>query len=234
MGAYAATDAKFERYGTPYFGLAPYGGYQGQTIVESQDALGVPFLVGNDRYQVVVCSDSGTLSASPEFRYWYAAAPPWTDILALDDDTPTFHAVDEDGMAVAGELELPFRENKSPSEWLITGAIVEYTPMPRVVSPMVDEETVVGFDVTIEGYGLPSFSTMAGFRSTGVKSSATVTVAEDLAIETDDPWPNTRTIFVPCRIGDRVRAARVLITNLTLCEINRVSLWGDSTPLRDA
>lgn len=45
-------------------------------------ASDVPFIQGNDRYQVVVLAKQGTSTVAPEFRYWYAGPPEWEGSLA--------------------------------------------------------------------------------------------------------------------------------------------------------
>lgn len=37
----------------------------------------IRYLVGNDRYQVVVLANEGTSTTPPEFRYWFAGPPDW-------------------------------------------------------------------------------------------------------------------------------------------------------------
>lgn len=203
-------------------GTRPIAGYHPAVIVPSQDELGVPFLMGNDRYQIIVCSDSGTSSSSPSWRYWYAGGAPWGEALALDLNNPTFYTTDENGDPVMASLELPFREVKTNQNILVTGVLVEFTPQPMSLDPTSTAN--VAMSIRVEGYGLPDYTAVTS--GGGVARSETLSFSESVGIQPDDPWPNVRTIHFPCRMNIRLRSARVVITDLSLMEINRVTLLG--------
>lgn len=209
---------------------APYVGYANPLGASSQDNLGVPFLLGNDRNQVIVCSSSGDSASTPSFRYWYAGGAPWGESIAGDTNSPVFHTVDEDESPVMANIELPFQEMKAGTGASVDGLYVEYTPQPLSIDPSNGSATV-GFSARVEGYGLPSFSTSAGSQTTGVITSEVWTVTIDLADQTDDPWPNTRTVHVPIRLTSIVRAFRVILTDVYLMELNRVTVFGKQRPL---
>lgn len=216
----------------PYASL-PYAGFARTIITPSQDQIGVPFLHGNDRYQVVVCADSGTGSSVPSWRYWNASGAPWGEVIALDQNSPQFYATDENGLAVQAEIEFPLREIKTNQNLLVSGVLVEFTPQPLALEPGIDPMAAVTFTVRVEGYGLPDFERTDSGRKTGVVVSEPLTFTETIVLEPSDPWPNTRTEFLPCRLNVRLRAARIVITEMSLCEINRVTLMGVVGPQRN-
>ena len=222
-----ATDTGFARVRYSY---APFAAYSNAAGAASQDNLGVPFLLGNDRYQIVVCASTGDSATVPSFRYWYAGGAPWGEVIAGDVNSPDFHTVDEDGAPVMASLELPFKEVKSASNVQIDGLYVEFTPQPLVLTPS-EGATTVGFSVRVEGYGLPAFNTTAGNTTTGVLTSEVTTVAIELGDQTDEPWPNTRTVYVPIRFTSLVRSFRVIYTDMFLIEHNRTTVWGKQRPL---
>jgi hypothetical protein len=223
-------DAKDTRYGAARFTQVPYAAYSNPAGVASEDQLGVPFLLGNDRYQVVVCADSGTSASAPAWRYWYGGAVPWGEHIAQDSNFPVFHTVDEDEVAVMADLELGFRQTKAASEVLVDGLYVEFTPQPQSVSPLT-EDAEAGFSVRVEGYGLPDYANTIGTMTTGVIVSDVTTVTLDLADQPNDPWPNTRTVHVPIRFSSHVRAFRPIFSDLYLVEVNRVTVLGKQLPL---
>lgn len=224
----------------PYASL-PYAGYHTAILVPSQDDIGVPFLVGNDRYQVIVCSDSGTSSSQPAWRYWYAGGAPWGEKIALDAGNPVFYTIDETGAPVSGSIEFPFRELRlyrrsgfqSRTEQ-VDGVLVEFTPQPFLVQSGMDPDTLIGFDVHVEAIGGNEFARIQddGTKS-GVAVSETFSFSEKISFQPEDPWPNTRTKYFPLRMDDRFRGARIIISNIMLCEINRAELLGTITEARE-
>jgi len=231
VGAYGA----FRYAGAPYAGASPV------TIVPSQSDIGVPFLVGNDRYQVVVCSDSGTSASAPSFRYWYAGGAPWGEKLVQDANNPQFYTTDENGAAVSGSIEFPFRELRlyrrtgfqSRTEQ-VDGVLIQFTPQPYSIESGINPTTTVGFDVHVEGIGGVNYARVLSSGSyTGVSVSDTFSFTEAISLQPDSPWPNTREVYIPVRMQDRFRAGRIVITNIKLCEINRAELLGTITEARE-
>jgi hypothetical protein len=215
------------RYGSTRYGAQPYGGLSPATIIPTRNVSGITFLTSNDRYQVVACSYGGTLDTPPEFRYWYAAPAPWAEELNQDEYLPPYHTADEDGTTPAGTLELPYRRIKSPQEMTASGVVVEFIPRPTAIAETLDSMTVLGFSVQIEGQGVADYTRAgAGALTSGVTRSDILTFAEDTTDQESSTWPNIRTVYLPCRIRDRLRAARVLVTDITLCEILSVQLIG--------
>lgn len=228
-------------YATGRFGQLAYGGLHPAVVTPSQDEIGVPFLVGNDRYQVIVCSDSGTSASAPSFRYWYAGGAPWGEKIALDTMNPQFYTTDENGAAVSGSLEFPFRELRlyrrsgfqSRTEQ-VEGVLIQFTPQPQAVESTIVGTTTVGFTVYVEAIGSNEYARTQGDGTlTGVAVSLVGTFSEAISSQPASPWPNTRTKYFPLRLGDRVRGARVIIAGIKLCEINRVELLGSITEARE-
>lgn len=222
-------------YALPRYGSGRYGGDHPASLTPSQDVIGVPFLGANDRYQVVVCADSGNAATAPQFRYWYASTPTWEESLAHDLYFPLGYTVDEVGVAVMGSLELPFREfaarYNAGIEVTVEGVQVEFVLQPAAVDVAVDSATNVGFSVRIEADGLVDYARTVAGRTTGVWASPTLTFSETLGVQAATPWPNVRTEFFPFR-SVKCRAARAIFTNVALCEIVRVQLIGTQVPLR--
>lgn len=232
MAAFTTTaQRQFVGYGTGGYSFGPYAGYIPAVIVASEADDSIPFLAGNDRYQVLVCASSGDSATAPQFRYWYAGGAPWGEVIRGDDENPQFYTVDENGAAPAGSVELPFREIKTNQEAQIDGVLVEFTPQPYNLIAGDDTTVDVGFSCRVEGYGPPDYARVTAPTTTGIAASATVTFAEDLSAQADSPWPNTRTVYIPIRLDVKVRAARVILTAVKLCEINRVTLLGKMVPL---
>lgn len=228
---------------TVYGGYAtrPYAGYNPAVTTPSQDDIGVPFLVGNDRYQVIVCSDSGTSASAPSFRYWYAGGAPWGEKIAEDAMNPQFYTTDENGDPVSGSVEFPFRELRlyrktgfaSRTEQ-VDGVLIEFTPQPLSIEDAINPTTTVSFDVHVEGLGGVNYARLqADGSKTGVTVSQTQSFSEVISYQPDNPWPNTRTVYLPLRMNDRFRAARIVIENIQLCEINRAELLGGISEARE-
>lgn len=216
------------RFGSHRFGFVPYGGLSRSTTVPTRNVSGIIFLTSNDRYQVVSCSYGGTLDVAPEFRYWYAAPAPWAEELSNDEHIPPFYSQDEDGTIPVGSIELPYRAIKNPQEERIAGVLVEFIPRPSSLdSDSVWPVHTVGFSVRVEGQGVQGYQVAgSGGGNVGIVTSNTCTFSEDVDEHGSSPWPNVRTEFFPCRLSSRVRAARVVITDLQLIEIVSVSLMG--------
>lgn len=223
-------------YALPRYANGRYAGDHPASLTPSQQVLGVPFLGANDRYQVVVCSDSGTSSSAPEFRYWYASTPTWEESLAGDLYFPIGYTVDEDGTPVMGSLETPFREfamrrSAQVVEATVDGILVEFIPQPAAVDTAVLSTTNVGFSIRVEADGLVDYTRTVTSRTTGVWASATLTFAEELGDQAGTPWPNMRAEYFPIR-SQKCRSARVILTNVSLCEIVRIQLLGKLLPAR--
>lgn len=223
-----------QTYGGTTYGALLYGGESPATVIPTRNVSGILFLTSNDRYQVVTCSYGGTLDVAPEFRYWYAAPPSWAEELNNDSFLPPYYSADEDGTIPTGSLELPFRKLKSPQEMLIKGVVVEFIPRPSsLTSNTVSDSATLGFSVQVEGQATPDYERAVTGGTTGMIVSETLSFSESVTVQPDEPWPNIRTEWFPCRIQQRCRAARVILTSVKLVEILSVQLIGDtSIPVR--
>jgi hypothetical protein len=227
------------RFASQFFGGIPFfggnspvagGGGGGEGGGGSSTPTGIVFIVSNDRYQVVTCSYGGSLTTAPEFRYWFAAPPQWGEELSGDDLFPMYYADDEDGEVPTGSLELPYRLLKSPQEAAIRGVMVEFIPRPSSLTgsvPSIDQ--TLGFSAQVEGQGVPSYTRTATGGTTGIAVSDVESFSESIVAQANEPWPNIRTVFLPCRLTSKVRAARVIISAIQLVEIVSVTLIGDTT-----
>jgi hypothetical protein len=221
-------------YGGAAYGTLPYGGYIPANIIPTRNVSGITFLTSNDRYQVVACSYGGSLSTPPEFRYWYAGPAPWAESLGDDDYIPPFYSEDEDGLLPVGSLELPFRKFSQGQEGEITGVTVEFVPRPSSIThDTVTSGQDVTFTVTVEAQGVRGYTSGTGITTTGMTSSESFSFAEDAAEQGSTMWPNLRTVFYPTRVQTRCRSARVVVTDVRLCEIVSVSLTGKTLSGRD-
>lgn len=221
------TTATVYRYGSQRFGITLYGGLTGANVGVSRNVTGIIFLTSNDRYQVVTCSYGGTSSTPPEFRYWYAAPPSWGEELNGVSFIPPYFVANEDGIIPVGSIETPYRLLKAPQEARISGVMVEFIPRPgSLTSDQITSDAEIGFTVQVEGQGVPDYVRDTPIGNSGIVISNAISWSEDAAAQTAEPWPNIRTQFVPCRLTTRVRAARVLLSNISLCEIVSVSLVG--------
>lgn len=79
IGSYSG----FEIYNDMAIDNYSYGDLSSSSIPGPISATSdIPFLVGNDRYQVVALAKQGTSTVAPEFRYWYAGPAEWDSSLA--------------------------------------------------------------------------------------------------------------------------------------------------------
>lgn len=224
------------RYGSTRYGALPYGGLAPRTIIPTRDPSGIIFLTANDRYQVVSCSFGGDSSNPPQFRYWYANAPGWAENLNNDLDLPGWYSTDENSEATIGTLELPFRAAPNNQEMLVKNVTVEFVPRPSALTnENLDSSMTVSISCHVEAQGVPEYSRTADqTRASGMLSSDTYTFSELASEQSATIWPNIRTVTFPCRITQRVAAARAVLTDIQLCEILSVTLMGDTNvPARD-
>jgi len=223
------------RYGSTRFGGLPFGGGSPASVIPTRPISGIIFLTANDRYQIVSCSYGGDLSTPPEFRYWYAQLPGWAENLNNDDYIPDFYSADENGDIPVGSLELPFRLLKYPKEMLIKGISVEFVPRPSTLTnESLNDSDTLGFSVHIEAQGVPDYTRSGTYGRSGMLSSQTETFSESVMDQDSDIWPNIRIVSMPCRIQQRVSAARIIFSDIKLCQIMSVALIGDTNiPARD-
>lgn len=192
----------------------------------------VPFLQSNDRYQLVVCVDQGTSTTTAEFRHWYAGPPLWSEAVAGDSAYPTQYTLDEDGLYTPGSLELPFQSFKGEAD--IQGVYVEFNTRPTSISESIATTYPIGFTASVEGYGVSGYSrTVTGSLTTGVHTSTTRSYTSSAGYQADEPWPNTRGEYIPIQLGQRVKKARVILSDIHLVEIVNVQLIGTILPNRD-
>lgn len=226
-------------YGNAAYGRGRYAGDHPAVLIPSVDNHGIPYIVGNDRYQIVCCTDTGTDSSPPVFRYWYAGPPLWDEALADDPAIPAWFTLDDGGAAPAASIELPFRSIipyrstvRLPHYISIDGVLVEFRPQPSEAERGLGDVTI-GFSVYVEAYGLPTYSRDVGNgQSSGVEVSVTQSWSGNLADQDSATWPNVRTVYLPLRMGSHYRAARPVIFDLTCVEIERVQLIGDLVEYR--
>ena len=223
------------RFGSRRYGNTLYGGLSPRTIVPTRDSSGIVFLTANDRYQVISCSYGGDGSTPPEFRYWYANTPGWAEDLNNDSFFPEWYSKDEDGTITKGTLELAFQPARNNTEMFVQNVTVEFVPRPATLTnESFDSDVTVGFSCHVEAQGVADYSRSTGVRTTGMVVSNTETFSELASAQDGGIWPNIRTVTFPCRIQQRVQSARVVLTDIQLCEILSVTLMGESAvPARD-
>lgn len=228
-------------YGTVgYEGTLPLG------VTPADSQLGIPFIAGNDRYQVVVCADRGTSAAIPSFRYWYAGAPLWNEELSGDSRFPHYYGVDENGASVSGELQLTDRTfdfirqtRRFVSDVTVDMIEVSYIPRPSGLGESIAGGTTIGFTGRVEGYGVNNYRRMTTTSASavvfsGVAVSDSFTFRSTASEQASNHWPEVHTTVLPVRLSQRVRTFRLILTDITLCEIVRVTLLGDLGPIREA
>jgi hypothetical protein len=222
------------RYGSAVYGRVPYGGNSPAVIIPTRNVSGIIFLVSNDRYQVISCSYGGSLSFPPEFRYWYAGPPPWAEDLAQDGFIPPWYSEDEKQAIPVASLELPFRKFSAGQEGIIKDVVVEFIPRPAILTGnTVTTGGTCSFSVWVEAQGVRAYTQGTGATTIGMVTSPTFMFSEDVTGQGSSVWPNIRTEIFPTRIDTHVRSARVVLSNIQLCEILSVSLVGTSLPARD-
>lgn len=232
-------------YGAHAFGTIPYFGGIPATITPDDLQLGIPFMVGNDRYQVVVCADKGTASSSPQFRYWFASGQQWGHELAGDTRIPRYYATDENGDAVVGELQLAPRDfeyirtsgnRRYVSDVLVDKIVVDFVPRPTALtSETVVSSEPLGFTGHVEGYGVTEYLREDGTSMTfsGTAVSDSFTFQSSCGEQASDVWPAVRSVALPVRFNQRCRNVRVVLTEIRHVEILRVALFGDLGPIRE-
>lgn len=218
------------RYGSGAYGAIPYGGEAPATLIPTRNVSGIIFFTANDRYQVITCSYGGTIDTVPEFRYWYANAPGWGETLAGDTLLPDWFSDDEDGAIPVGSLELPYRQTKSPQEMRVEGVTVEFIPRPSIINESgIGSADNIGFTAKVEGIGVPDFTRDAeNSYTSGVVQSDPVSYSLAANDAASTEWPNIITVNLRCRLLQNVRAARVILTDISLCEILSVQLRGST------
>ncbi len=231
-------------YAAYAYGTVPYIGGIPATITPADLQVGIPFMAGNDRYEVVVCADRGTSSSTPQFRYWYANGPTWGHELAGDTLIPHYYALDEDGTPVVGELQMSprlfeqGRNNRfSANDVLVDSVLVDFIPRPSAAtSETVSDSQTIGFTARVEGYGLTDYTRVVDTdpaTTSGTAVSSSVTYATTAGEQASDTWPNMRSVKLPLRFQVRCRSIRAVLTDITLCEIVRVVVLGSSSPTRE-
>ena len=192
----------------------------------------VVFVEGNDRYQIVSLSVQGTTATSPEFRYWNAAAPQWGEALSSDTSYPAFYTLNEYNEYVPGSIELPFQSMRDHNIQ-VEGVLVDFNTRPSSIDEDIADGSSVGFQVRVEGYGVPSYSrTLTGVLTSGIATSTTFVFTSTVQTQAHQTWPNTRTAWFPVRLSQKVRSARVILSDIHLVEILRVQLIGSRAPER--
>lgn len=187
----------------------------------------IPFLVSNDRYQVVACVNQATSTTTTHLRYWSANAPAWDSAIVGDTAIPAWHTFDELGRPAIGSLELPVIEFKKESQ--VTGISVEFEPLPAALTESVSTtSTFVGFYGRVECWGVDGYErTVSGLVTSGVLVSGDFAYASTVGAGGSDTWPNARTVNLPVRPNGRAKKARVIINGINCCKILQVDLLGD-------
>lgn len=232
-------------YGTYSYGQYPYQGGLPATITPADLQLGIPFIAGNDRYQVVVCADRGTTSSTPQFRYWFANGQQWGHELAQDSFLPSYFSIDEDGNTVVGELRLANREFEfrrrgnayAAANVLVDHVVVDFVPRPAAItSETVSSSEPLGFTGNIEAYGLVDYSRQVGsdpLTFSGTEVSDTFTYQSTCGEQASDTWPNMRSVKLALRFNVRAMSIRVVLTEIRHVEIVRVAVLGSYGPTRE-
>lgn len=228
-------------YGTFAYGQGRYAGTVPAVIKPSRSIVGIPFMVANDRYQVVACPDGGTASSKPKFRYWYAGPPLWDMDLAADTHYPKFHSLDELSVATVGELQLPprtfeyvLRARQFIGEAIVQAIMVDYEPRPTALTESLSNQQQIGFSGKVLGYGVTDYDRdVGGGVMSGIAISDTFDFTDVVGQQASDTWPNIRSAFMPIRMNQRVRSMRVVFTNIRLVKLLRVTLLGDLGNIRE-
>lgn len=232
-------------YGAYAFGTVPYIGGIPATITPVDSQLGIPFLSGNDRYQVIVCADRGTASSTPQFRYWFANGQQWGHELAEDAFLPDYFSLDENGDTVVGELQLAPRlfeqgvKGKAgfESNVLVDKVVVDFIPRPvAITSETVGDSEPLGFTGRVEGYGQTNYlrtvdASAPTFSGTAVSDE--FSYVSTCGEQASDTWPNMRSVALPLRFGIRCRSVRTVLTEIRHVEIVRVALLGSVETSRE-
>ena len=232
-------------YAAYAYGTVPYIGGIPATITPADLQVGIPFIAGNDRYQVIVCADRGTSASTPQFRYWFANGQQWGHELAEDAYLPDYFSLDEDGETVVGELQLAPRLFEGSTRGkagydanvLVDKVVVDFIPRPvEITSETVSDAEPLGFTGHIEGYGVTQYNRtvdedLPTFSGTAVSDEFTYqsTCGEQSA----DTWPNMRSVSLPVRFSQRCRSIRVVLTDIRHVEIVRVAALGSITESRE-
>lgn len=201
-------------------------------IVPTLSGLDIPFLVANDRHQTVLVTRDGSGGTTPAFRRWSAGPLAWGDALALGgiDDFVPFYALDEHGRPVAGTVELHvFTAPKGQVVNVVDGVEIAFVPRPTEIGARdggVSPSTRLGFTAQVWGYQNPQVADVRGGRTTGIVLSEAVPVSLAASDVASGEWPNVRTVWLPCVLEHRIRQVRVRITDLRLCGIANVDLYG--------
>lgn len=215
-------------YGLNAYGQGRYGGDHPVVLIPSVERRGIPYITGNDRYQIVCCTDTGTTGSPPLFRYWYAGPPMWDEALTHDPALPPFFALTESNAAPLGSLETSFEpvhlyRSTVVHDATLDGLIVEFIPMPASIESI---SATVGFTAHIEGITFAGYTHEQGSTVSGLTVSNSFTFSETVTLQAGDPWPNVRSVFCPLRMDIRVSKARAVLTDISLCEITTVRLLG--------
>lgn len=219
-------------WGGGRWGGYAWGGGSPAVIVPPIEISGLPGLMANDRYQLLVLSEKGTDGVVPQFRYWLAAPPEWGSVLpsADHDALVRFFATDESGVPVDGNLETTYVD-VSPASMGLAHAVVEFVPRPWLLGSFdggLNPGDLIGFELVVEATGVRDLrmATGVGAFVTGVHESETIScylTAEEIDSEN---WPNAITVTLPVRMDLDAHQARLSFRAINHCEISWAELYG--------
>lgn len=224
-------------WGLRPFGQGRWGGDIGEIIVPPNAGEGFPYIVANDRYQLLVLSESGEHGPVPELRYWYGAAPDWSEVLGAlrRDYLVPFYATDAAAHDVVGVLELPLLDIERGMEATIAGVLVECELRPYAVGEFdgnISPTTPVGFSVYVEGSRSPSIDAQVNDRQVGTVRSDEFDFLLTTEEVDDEYAPNRFGVWCPCRIDQHVRQVRVGFSVVVHARILSAEVFGIMHPSR--
>lgn len=224
-------------YGLYAYGVRPYAG-TGSLAAVGEETASIVFLEANDRHQAIICFNNGVLGV-PQWAYWNPAPAVWSEALAsvYPDDYPPFYALDNAGAPVRGVYQSEVFQANPGFEYKVAGLWIDFKVRPTL---MDDHDGGLGvhspgFKAFVEGWGVPGIETTSAGDSltTSVVRSDPVQEwsgdADDLSVE---PWPHHRSVRLPCRLIQSVRAYRFTIYDVVGVELEGVSIVGVMVDMR--
>lgn len=212
-------------FGRRGYGRGRFGGDHPFDIGVPESGQGLPSMVANDRHQLVVLPERGERGVVPIWRQWFGGAPEWGDVVGARrrSQLVPFHALDEHANPVVGIVEFPVIDIGAGAEATISGVLVAFEARPTAIGGFdgnIDMSEPIGFSVYVEGHGHPfAVDLISGTRVSGTIRSEPIAYELDADTVDASRWPNRMTVFVPCRLDQRVRGIRAGIVNIRHCRI---------------
>lgn len=190
------------------------------------------FVQGNNRYQLVLCTDIGSGSTPPQFMIWYAQAPAWGLTVAGDQEFVAYAGPMPYATTRTAALVLPYRHAKSNMEYDVDGILVDYIPVATAFTNQTST-TAVGFTGTAYGYGVPSYSrtatspATAGLAiSTSITYATTINTGQAPSQVNSGQWPDIKTAWLPVRLNQKVRSVKAELSEMSGVRIVSVQVVG--------